>query len=108
MVIKKQSKCFQNEHILDFSDEHKLKVSKDMLEKYTIKIQIKKCQNYGVKSRILILIKISSLFSISDLILGELLLGLSEPGSCSAHYQEMLARPGEHVFMWHDSVQNKS
>ena len=51
LVSKKQSKCFQNEHILDFSKEHKFKISKDLIEKYTIKIQIKKATNFGVKSK---------------------------------------------------------
>ena len=51
LVSKKQSKCFHNEHILDFSKEHKFKISQDLLEKYTIKIQIKKTTNFGVKSK---------------------------------------------------------
>ena len=51
LVSKKQSKCFQNELFLDFSKEHKFKISKDLIERYTIKIQIKKTSNFGVKSK---------------------------------------------------------
>ena len=40
LICKKKSSCFQNDQILDFSKEHKLKISKDMLEKYEIKIQL--------------------------------------------------------------------
>ena len=48
---KKQNKCFQNEHILDFSQEHRFKIIKDDIEKYAIKIQIKRSQSFGVKSK---------------------------------------------------------
>ena len=51
LLSKKQNKCFQNEDILDFSKEHKFKISKDLIENYIIKIQIKKTTNFGVKSK---------------------------------------------------------
>jgi hypothetical protein len=51
LISKKKSSCFQNDQILDFSKEHQFKISKDMLEKYEIKIQIKKTTTLAVKSK---------------------------------------------------------
>ena len=51
LICKKKSSCFQNDQILDFSKEQKLKISKDMLEKYEIKIKLKKKTTIGVKSK---------------------------------------------------------
>ena len=50
-ICKKKSSCFQNDQILDFSKEHQLKINWDMLEKYKIRIQIKKTTTIGVKSK---------------------------------------------------------
>ena len=50
IICKKKSKCFQNEHILDFSKEQQFKIRKESLEKYSIKVQIKKTTNLGNKS----------------------------------------------------------
>ena len=51
LICKKKSSCFQNDQILDFSKEHQFKINKNMLEKYEIKIEIKKTTTIGVKSR---------------------------------------------------------
>ena len=51
IIYKKKSKCFEKNQILDFSKEHQFNITKDWLEKYTIKIQIKKTTNFGIKSK---------------------------------------------------------
>jgi hypothetical protein len=51
LICKKRSSCFQNNQILDFSKEHQFKINKSMLEKYEIKIEIKKTTTIGVKSK---------------------------------------------------------
>jgi hypothetical protein len=51
LISKKKSSCFQNDQIFDFSKEYQFKISRDMLEKYKIKIQMKKTTTIGVKSK---------------------------------------------------------
>ena len=39
----------------------------------------------------------------SDLVLAEMTLGESEPGPSSEHYREMLAKPNQLVYRWHQA-----
>ena len=76
LICKKKSRCFQNDKILDFSKEHQFKINKDLLEKYKIRIQIKKTTT--------------------------IVIGPTEKDTASQHFKKMLENPNEWNFMWHD------
>ena len=106
LICKKKSSCFQNDQIIDFSKEHQLKINKDMLEKYEIKIQIKKTTSIGVKSKNWNNNWIHTVF-FSDEKLAETIIGPNQKDTASKHYMKMLESPNEWIFMWHD-LQSKS
>ena len=101
LISKKKSSSFQNEQIIDFSKEHQFKINKDMLEKYEIKIQIKKTTSIGINSKNWNNNWIHTVFFLDEK-LAETIIGPNQKDTASKHYMKMLESQNEWIFMWHD------